>query len=125
MRTAVVTAALLMPAFALLVAADRAEVKARFLRIEKQAHDRLLYTIGNTPVTRQDPYYSMTLATSQGAYEVEYDLRSQDEELPAGFVEGGEAVMRLEGRHLFLRAPGGREINTLIVKRNRWKKEKP
>jgi hypothetical protein len=114
-----------MPAFALLVAADRAEVKARFLRIEKQAHDRLLYTIGNTPVTRQDPYYSMTLATSQGAYEVEYDLRSQDEELPAGFVEGGEAVMRLEGRHLFLRAPGGREINTLIVKRNRWKKEKP
>ncbi len=124
MRSAFLTAAFLIPACAGLVAADSPAQKASFISIEKKAHDRLLYNIGNTPVTRQDAYYAMTLATSQATYQVEYDLPGEDEDLPAGFVEGGEVVLRIAGRHLFLKTPGGGEINTVIVKRHPAKKGK-
>jgi hypothetical protein len=114
--------ALLMFSIVRLAAVDSASLKARFVTIEKKAHDRLMYNIGNTPVTRQDFYYAMTLDTSQGAYHVEYDLRSDDEELPAAFVEGGEVDARVRGRHLFLKSSAGNEIDTLIVKRDSSKR---
>jgi hypothetical protein len=107
-----------------LAAVDSASLKARFVTIQKKAHDSLMYNIGNTPVTRQDFYYAMTLDTPQGAYHVEYDLRNDDEELPAAFVEGGEVDARVHGRHLFLKSSAGNEVDTLIVKRDPSKRAK-
>jgi hypothetical protein len=101
-----------------LKAAEKQYETGRIVNVEKKYHERVLYYLGNTPVTQDDPYYELVLQLNNFDYECEYTPRHAADELPEGWnPDTAVQIKVMDKRHMFVRQPGGTELQLLIVKR--------
>ena len=99
-------------------AAEKQYAPGRIANIEKKAHERVLYYLVNTPVTQDDPYYEISLQQNDWLYLTQYTPRHQADTLPDDWKPGTEVQMMLaDKRHVFVKQPGGRELQLVVVKR--------
>jgi hypothetical protein len=101
-----------------LKAAEKQYETGRIVNLEKKFHERVLYYLVNTPVTQDDPYYELVLQLNNFIYECEYTPRHAADELPDGWnPETAVQIKIADKRHIFVKRPGGTELQLLIVKR--------
>lgn len=71
----------------------------------------------NTPVTTAVPYFEITVRLNDTDYVTEYTPRHADEELPEDWKPEADVNVRMQKHYLFLKRPGGSEVQCIVVKR--------
>jgi hypothetical protein len=90
----------------------------RIADIQQKAKTRILYYQVDTPVTKDDPYYEISLQVKDTMYVGEYSPRHSAETLPEEWnIPNAEVRLRLEKHYMFLTRPGGTELQFVITKR--------
>ena|SRR5438309_952846 len=84
--------------------------------IQQKTHTRVLYYIVNTPVTKDDPYYEVSVQVKDVVLLGEYTPRHSDDSLP-DWKPGDKVEVRTDNHHLYLKSPGGSDLNLDLVKR--------
>jgi hypothetical protein len=101
-----------------LQAAENQFGPARLIDVESKAHERVLYYLGNTPITQDDPYYEIYLQQNNWLYQTEYTPRHAADSLSDEWKPGTEVQMKItDKRHVVVKLPGLPELQLLIVKR--------
>jgi hypothetical protein len=100
-----------------LFAAERQYHTATIVKIEQKTNTRVLYYVVNTPITKDEPYYEVSLRSADVSYVARYTPRHADDTLPSDWTAGCAIQVRLNGRHLFVERPGGGEVELVITKR--------
>ena len=101
-----------------LEAAESRYETGRIVAVEKKSHERVLYYLVNTPVTRDDPYYELSLQVNQWVYLAEYTPRHVGDNLPDDWKPGVQVEMKIADKHhAWVRGPGGFELQLAVVKR--------
>jgi hypothetical protein len=120
MKDILASAALLavLVSFSSLNATEKQYETGRIVNVEKKSRERILYYLVNTPVTREDPYYQLSLELNHWQYEAEYIPRHAADSLPEDWKPGTEVQMKLwDKRHMFVKRPEGLELQLIILKR--------
>jgi len=118
MKRFMVSAGLLIIGAALsALAAEPQYQQATILNIEQKTNTRVLYYIVNTPITKDEPYFDVSLQLKDVVYTARYTPRHKDDELPDDWKAGSTVQARVHGRHLDLKGPGGNEVELVILKR--------
>lgn len=87
------------------------------VNVEQKVHTRVLYYQVNTPITKDDPYYEVSVQIKDTIYVGEYDPRHAADTLPEEWnVPRAEVRVRLEKHSMFLVRPVGTELQFMIVK---------
>jgi hypothetical protein len=106
--------------FALLVscsfAAEAGSVNGKIVDVQRKAHTRVLYYVVDTPITRDDPYFEVSVQIKDKIYIGEYTLRRAGELLPEVWKPGAEVAVRLKKHVMFLRRPDGEESEFEITR---------
>jgi len=97
-------------------AVEKTRQTGKFVDIQKKSRDRVLYYLVNTPVTREEPYYEISVQVQNTLYVAEYTPLHASESLPQDWVAGAEVQLRIAGHRLFLVRPEGTELAFGIVK---------
>src|SRR5713226_9207672 len=101
-----------------LQAAEKQYGTGRIVNVEKKSRERVLYYLVNTPVTQDDPYYEVLLQQDNWPYLSEYTPRHAADSFPDDWKPSTEVQMKLaDRRHVFVKGPGGLELQLTIVKR--------
>jgi hypothetical protein len=120
MKDILASAALLavLGSFSSLNATEKQYETGRIVSVEKKSRERILYYLVNTPVTREDPYYQLSLELNHWQYEAEYIPRHAADSLPEDWKAGTEVQMKLwDKRHMLVKRPEGFELQLIILKR--------
>ena len=99
-----------------LFAVERHYEKGKIVDVQQKTNTRILYYVVNTPITKDEPYYEVSVQLKDTIYLGRYTPRHADETLPEEWVAGAPVDARIAGRHLFLQCPSGAEINFVMVK---------
>lgn len=99
------------------LAAESQYQQATILSVEQKTSTRVLYYVVNTPITQDDPYYEVSVRLKDIAYEARYTPRHKDDDLPDEWKAGASVQARVQGRHLFMKTPGGTELKLVITKK--------
>jgi hypothetical protein len=100
-----------------LQAAEKQFEPGRILTVEKKAHERILYYLVNTPVTKDDPYYELTLQSGDTIYWTEFTPRHAADDLPDGWQEEAELLIKVvDKHHVLVKQQGGTAIQLLLLK---------
>ena len=102
-----------------LYAAEKQAFEAgRIITVEKKFHEKVLYYLVNTPVTRDDPYYEVSLQMGSTVLLTEYTPRHAADDLPDGWKNDSAVEMKITDKHhVMVKQAGGMELELLIVKR--------
>jgi len=118
MRGLFASVALLLVGSALAAAAAETRYQdATILSVEQKTTTRVLYYVVNTPITKDDPYYEVSVRLKDMAYTARYTPRHKDDNLPDEWKAGSTVQARVHGRHLFMKAPDGTEVDLVITKK--------
>ena len=88
----------------------------KILDVQQKARTRVLYYLVNTPITRDDPYYELTIRLKDTVYVAEYTPRHSADTLPDDWRSGSEIQVKANKRHLFVKRPGEMEADLMVVK---------
>jgi hypothetical protein len=91
--------------------------KAKLLSLERKTRSRVLYYQVNTPVTREDPYYGISVDANHTTYVGEWVPRHDDDTPPDSWKVGDMLEVRLEKHYIYLKQPGGMDMKLEIMKR--------
>ncbi len=114
--------ALLLP---VLYAANKPYQTGKIVAVQRKSHQRILYYLVNTPVTKDDPYYEVSIQFSDIIYDAEYTPRHASDTVPDEWTTGSEIQARVDKRHISVQQPSGVIWNLVIVKRRPAAPEKP
>jgi len=114
-----------LPAHALLLlglsislfAVEKQYQSAEILKVEQKTNTRVLYYIVNTPITKDEPYYEVSLRLADTIYFARYTPRHSEDTLPEEWSVGSAVQARVNGRHLFIKRPSGTDVDLVITKR--------
>jgi hypothetical protein len=120
-RTVFLLALLLPP----LHAANKPYQTGRIVAVQRKSRERILYYVVNTPVTKDDPYYEVSIQFSDIIYDAEYTPRHASDTVPDEWKAGSEIQARVDNRHISVQEPSGVIWNLVIVKRRPAAPEKP
>jgi hypothetical protein len=98
-------------------AAESPFVTGTIVDIQQKAHTKVLYYLVNTPITRDDPYFEMQIQVNDKIYTGEYTPRHAADLLPEAWKLEAEVQVRIEKHSMFLKRPGGDELEFLITRR--------
>lgn len=113
--TVLLTCLFLLPA---LHAAEKLYETGKVLHLEEKTHSRVLYYQVNTPVTREDPYFEISVQVKDTVYQGEYTPRHKGDVPPGEWmVPAAEVRIRLDKRYMFVTRPEGDELQFVITKR--------
>jgi hypothetical protein len=88
------------------------------MNVEQKVHTRVLYYQVNTPITKDDPYYEISVQVKDTIYIGEYNPRHSADTLPEEWnVPRAEVRVRVEKRSIYLIRPTGTEVQVMIEKR--------
>jgi len=104
--------AILVPSLAV----EKPYQTGRIVKVEQKTRTRVLYYLVNTPVTKDDPYYEVSIRFGNQICVGEYTPRHAADALPAEWKSGGEVQVRLEKHHMFVKGRGV-DWDLVIVKR--------
>jgi hypothetical protein len=93
--------------------------RGEIVGVEKKARTQTLYYLVNTPVTKDEPYYELSVKLNQTIYVGEYTPRHSGGTLPESWSPGTEIQLKVDKRHFYVKTPGYEEIDFAVVKRVR------
>jgi hypothetical protein len=111
--------ALLLAAAAIpgLHAAEKLYQTGKIVDIQRKANTRILYYQVDTPITRDEPYYEVSVQVGDRVYVGDYSPRHSAETLPEEWnAPQAEVRLRLEKHYMFLMRPAGTELQFVIAK---------
>lgn len=117
------TASIILVALSTLYAAEKVHTTGKILKVEQKVNTRVLYYMVNTPVTKDEPYYEVTVQLKDTIYLGRYTPRHADDTLPEEWQTSSSVQARVEGRNLFLQRPSGSDMEFVIVKRSAVKSQ--
>ena len=88
----------------------------KILDVQQKARTRILYYPVNSAITRDEPYYELSIQLRDAVYVVEYTPRHSADTLPEDGRSGSEVQIKADKRHLFVKRPGEMEADLVIVK---------
>ena len=88
----------------------------KIVDIQQKVNTRILYYVVNTPVTKDEPYFEISVQLKDQVYVGKYTPRHADEQLPEDWTTGAPVQSRVDEHHLYLRRPSGLEMDLYIVK---------
>jgi hypothetical protein len=107
-------------AFLLLIsalhAAENPYVTGKIVDIQQKVHTRTLYYVVNTPITRDDPYFEVSIQVKDKIYTGEYTPRHSADTLPEIWKDNADIKVRLEKHTMFLTRPNGNEMEFIITR---------
>ena len=90
----------------------------KILDVEQKTNTRVLYYLVNTPVTKDEPYFEVSVQVKDTIYVGDYTPRHAGDSLPDEWnVPQAEVRLRLEKHYMFLTRPAGSELQFVITKR--------
>jgi hypothetical protein len=90
----------------------------KIVDIQQKMNTRLLYYQVNTPITKDEPYFEVSVQVRDTIYIGDYTPRHSADTLPDEWnLPQAEVRLRLEKHFMFLTRPAGRELEFVIVKR--------
>lgn len=108
-------AAVAIPA---LRAAERTYQTGKIIDIQQKKTTRVLYYQVDTPITKDEPYYEVSVRVKDTIYVGDYSPRHSAHTLPDEWnVPRAEVRVRLEKHFMFLTRPAGTELQFVITKR--------
>jgi hypothetical protein len=111
---------LLLAAFAIpgSQAAEKRYQTGTIVDIQQKTNTRILYYQVNTPITKDEPYYEVSVQVKDTIYVGDYTPRHASATLPDSWnVPQTEVRVRLDKHYMFLARPAGTEVQFVIVKR--------
>jgi hypothetical protein len=100
-------------------AAENRSLTGTIVDVQQKAHTKVLYYLVNTPVTRDDPYFEVSVRIRDRIYSGEYLPHHAAELLPETWKPNAEVQLRLEKHSMYLRRPDGEESEFVITRRAR------
>ncbi len=108
-------AAVLLPN---LHAAEKPFLTGKILDVQQKTTTRVLYYQVDTPITKDEPYYEVSVQVKDTIYVGDYTPRHASATLPDEWnVPQTEVRVRLDKHYMFLTRPAGTEVQFVIVKR--------
>jgi hypothetical protein len=99
-------------------AAEKLYQTGKIVDLQQKTTTRILYYQVNTPVTKDDPYYEVSVQVKDTIYVGDYTPRHATEMLPEEWnVPGTEVRLRIAKHYMFLTRPAGSELQFVITKR--------
>jgi hypothetical protein len=90
----------------------------RIVDIQQKSRTRILYYQVDTPVTKEDPYFELSVQVKDTIYVGDYSPRHAGDALPEEWnVPQAEVRLRLEKHYMYLMRPAGTELQFVIMKR--------
>lgn len=103
--------------------AEKLYQAGKIIDVQQKTNTRILYYVVNTPVTKDEPYYEVSVQLKDTIYLGRYTPRHSDETLPEEWQPGAPVEARVDGHHLFLRRPSGADMEFAIAKRTAVKSQ--
>ncbi len=100
-----------------LYAVQRPYQAGTIVDVQQKSRTRILYYLANTPVTKDDPYFEISVQLKDAIYVGEYAPLHSADTLPAVWRPGASVEVRLDKKRLYLKRPDGGELEFAIVKR--------
>jgi hypothetical protein len=100
-----------------LLAAEKNYQPVTIVDVQQKTNSRVLYYVVNTPITKDEPYYEVSVQLKDRLYVAQYTPRHSADTLPEEWKSGASAQARVDGRHLAIKRPEGGEIEFVIIKR--------
>jgi hypothetical protein len=101
-----------------LYAAEKLYQTGKIVDLQQKTNTRILYYQVNTPITKDEPYFEVSVQIKDTVYVGDYTPRHAAEALPDEWsVPQAEVRLRLEKHYMFLTRPSGSELQFVIVKR--------
>jgi hypothetical protein len=101
-----------------LYAAEKLYQKGKIVDIRQKTKSRILYYPVDTPVTKDESDYEVSVQIKDTIYVGEYAPRHSGDTLPEEWnVPQAEVRLRLEKHYMFLTRPAGTELQFVITKR--------
>jgi hypothetical protein len=90
----------------------------KIVDVQQKAKTRILYYQVDTPVTKDDPYFEISVQVKDTIYVGEYTPRHASDTLPEEWnIPNAEVRVRLERHYMFLTPPVGTDLQCVITKR--------
>jgi hypothetical protein len=90
----------------------------KIVDIQQKTKTRILYYQVDTPVTKEDPYYEISVRVKDTVYVGDYSPRHAGDALPEDWnVPQAEVRLRLDKHYMYLMRPVGTELQFVITKR--------
>jgi hypothetical protein len=101
-----------------LPAAEKPFLTGKILDVQQKTTTRVLYYQVDTPITKDEPYYEVSVQVKDMIYVGDYTPRHPSATLPDEWnVPQTEVRVRLDKHYMFLARPAGTEVQFVIVKR--------
>jgi hypothetical protein len=101
-----------------LYAAEKQYQTGKIVDIQQKTTTRVLYYQVDTPITKDEPYYEISVQVKDTIYVGDYIPRHSADTLPEEWsVPQAEVRLRLEKHYMFLMRPAGTELQFVITKR--------
>lgn len=101
-----------------LPAAEKPFLTGKILDVQQKTTTRVLYYQVDTPITKDEPYYEVSVQVKDTIYVGDYSPRHASATLPDEWnVPQTEVRVRLDKHYMFLTRPAGTEVQFVIVKR--------
>lgn len=103
-----------------LFAANKAEQyqTGKIVDVQQKTNTEVLYYLVNTPITRDTPYFEVSIQVKDFLYRAQYTPRHSADGLPEEWKPGVEVQVRLNKHDMFVKRPEGGEIQFAIEKRS-------
>ena len=89
----------------------------KIVDIQQKTNTRVLYYQVNTPITKDEPYFELSVQVKDTIYVGDYTPRHAADTLPEEWnLPNAEIRLRLEKRSMFLTRPAGTELQFVITK---------
>ena len=99
-------------------AAEKLYQTGKIVDIEQKTTTRVLYYQVDTPITKDEPYYEVSVQVRDTIYVGDYTPRHSGATLPEEWkLPQAEVRLRLEKHYIFLTRPTGAELQFVIIKR--------
>jgi hypothetical protein len=106
-------------------AAENPLVIGTIVEVQKRVHTKVLYYLVNTPVTRDDPYFEVSVEIRGQVYTGEYTPRHAADVLPEAWKPGAEVQVRRQRHSMFLKRPDGEDLEVLITRHRAARSQAP
>lgn len=120
MRRYLVASFLVFLSVSSLFAAHKAEQyqTGKIVDVQQKTSSEVLYYLVNTPVTRDTPYFEVSIQVKDVLYLAQYTPRHSADGWPDEWKPGAEVQVRLNKHEVFVKRPEGGEIQFAIEKRS-------
>ena len=101
-----------------MLAVEKQYQAGQIVDIQQKSNTRVLYYQVNTPITKDEPYFEVSVQVKDMIYTGDYTPRHAADTLPEEWnLPHAEVRVRLEKRSMFLTRPTGAELQFVITKR--------